>query len=358
MAIESINPATGELVERFTPHSPSEVAASLAACFDAWKGWRERPMAERATLMHRAAELLREGKEAHARTMSEEMGKPIREARGEVEKCAWVCDYYAETASTHLAPEPADSDGSKAYVRFDPIGPVLAIMPWNFPYWQVLRFAAPALMASNAGLLKHAPNVPRCALAIERLFVDAGFPDHLFTTLLIPASRVGGVIDDPRVAAVTLTGSEPAGRQVAARAGAALKKQVLELGGSDPFVVLDDAELDTCCAVATTARCLNSGQSCIAAKRFIVVESRLAEFTDRFAERLAALRVGDPLDESTEVGPIARPDLREKLHDQVVGSVAGGARIVTGGTLPEGPGAYYPPTLLADVATGPKSSSV
>ncbi len=352
MAIESINPATGELIERFTPHTPSEVAATLAAAFAAWQGWREHPMAARAPLMHRAAELLREGVDHHARLMSEEMGKPIREARGEVEKCAWVCDYYADTAATHLAVEPAESDGSKAYVRFDPLGPVLAVMPWNFPYWQVFRFAAPALMAGNGALLKHASNVPRCALAIEQIFGDAGFPADLFRTLLIGSDQVGAVIDDPRVAAVTLTGSEPAGRQVAARAGAALKKSVLELGGSDPFVVLDDADLDPCCAVATTARCLNSGQSCIAAKRFIVVESRLAEFTDLFAARLAALRVGDPMAEETQVGPLARPDLRDELHDQVVRSVEGGARIVTGGTIPDGPGAYYPPTLLADVAPG------
>jgi len=352
MAIESINPATGELIERFTPYTPSKVAAALAACFGAWQGWRERPMDERATLMHRAAEVLRATREDHARTMSEEMGKPIREARGEVEKCAWVCDYYADTAATHLAPQPGESDGSQAYVRFDPLGPILAVMPWNFPYWQVFRFAAPALMAGNAALLKHASNVPRCALAIERLFRDAGFPDHLFTTLLIPAAAVGGVIDDPRVAAVTLTGSEPAGRQVAAAAGAVLKKTVLELGGSDPFVVLDDADLDTCARVAATARCLNSGQSCIAAKRFIVVASRLAEFIDRLAAHLRALRVGDPLDEATEVGPLARLDLRAELHDQVVRSVARGARIVIGGTVPPGAGAFYPPTLLIDVVAG------
>jgi len=352
MAIESINPATGERIERLTPQNPSEVATTLAATFDVWKGWRERPMGERAALMHRAAEVLRAEVEDHARTMSLEMGKPIREARAEVEKCALVCDYYAETASAHLAPEPAESDGTKAYVRFDPIGPVLAVMPWNFPYWQVFRFAAPALMAGNAALLKHASNVPRCALAIEAVFRDAGFPADLFRTLLIGADQVGAVIDDPRVAAVTLTGSEPAGRQVAARAGAALKKTVMELGGSDPFVVLDDAELESCCAVATTARCLNSGQSCIAAKRFIVVESRLEAFTDAFAARLAALTVGDPLDETTEVGPLARPDLRDELHDQVVRSVERGARIVTGGTIPEGVGAYYPSTLLAGVVPG------
>ncbi len=352
MAIESINPATGELIERFTPHTANEVATTLAATFAAWQEWREQPMAARATLMHRAAEVLREQVDHHARLMSEEMGKPIREARAEVEKCALVCDYYADTAASHLAIEPAESDGSKAYVRFDPLGPVLAVMPWNFPYWQVFRFAAPALMAGNAALLKHASNVPRCALAIEQVFRDAGLPPDIFRTLLIGAGQVGAVIDDPRVAAVTLTGSEPAGRQVAARAGAALKKTVMELGGSDPFVVLDDAELDTCCAVATTARCLNSGQSCIAAKRFIVVESRLDEFTDAFAARLAALTVGDPLDEATEVGPLARPDLRDELHDQVVRSVERGARIVTGGTVPAGPGAYYPPTLLAGVVAG------
>ncbi|RMF87253.1 MAG: NAD-dependent succinate-semialdehyde dehydrogenase [Nitrospirae bacterium] len=352
MAIESLNPATGELLERFEAMAPEAVEAAVAATFAAWRAWRDTDFATRAERMREAARLLRRDAERHARTMTEEMGKPIREARAEVEKCAWVCDYYAETAADHLAPEPGESDGSKAYVRFDPLGPVLAVMPWNFPYWQVFRFAAPALMAGNAGLLKHASNVPRCALAIEALFREAGFPEDLFRTLLVGADQVGAVIDDPRVAAVTLTGSEPAGRQVAARAGSALKKTVLELGGSDPFVVLEDAELDTCCAVATTARCLNSGQSCIAAKRFIVVEAVYDRFLEAFTDRMRALRVGDPLDEATEVGPLARADLRDELHEQVVRSVERGARVVTGGTVPEGPGAFYPPTVLVEVGPG------
>jgi succinate-semialdehyde dehydrogenase/glutarate-semialdehyde dehydrogenase len=352
MAIETLNPATGELLERFTEWSTAQIAEAIATTHQAATEWRAVPIGERARLMRRAAAVLRAGTEEYARTMTVEMGKPLREARAEVEKCAWVCDYYADTAADHLAIEPAQSDGRKAYVRFDPLGVVLAVMPWNFPFWQVFRFAAPALMAGNGGLLKHASNVPRCALAIEQVFRTAGFPADLFRTLMIGAGAVAGVIEDPQVAAVTLTGSEPAGRQVAATAGKVLKKSVLELGGSDPFVVLADAELETCCAVATTARCLNSGQSCIAAKRFIVVRERLDEFLERFQAKMAALVVGDPADEATQVGPLARVDLRDELHDQVTRSLAAGARLVIGGQVPAGPGAFYPPTILADVAPG------
>jgi len=352
MAIETLNPATGELVERFAEWSREQVEATIAATHRAAAAWRGVPMAERAPLMHGAAAVLRAGKEEYARTMTLEMGKPIREARAEVEKCAWACDYYADTAAGHLAAEPAESDGSRAYVRFDPLGVVLAVMPWNFPFWQVFRFAAPALMAGNGGLLKHASNVPRCALAIEQVFREAGFPADLFRTLMIGSGPVAQVISDPRVAAVTLTGSEPAGRQVAATAGKALKKSVLELGGSDPFVVLADADLERCCAVATTARTLNAGQSCIAAKRFIVVRERLGKFLEQFQAKMAALVVGDPLDEATQIGPLARVDLRDEIHDQVTRSIAAGARLVIGGKVPEGPGAYYPPTILADVVPG------
>jgi succinate-semialdehyde dehydrogenase/glutarate-semialdehyde dehydrogenase len=352
MAIESLNPATGELLERFEEWSAERVGEVVAAVDRAASDWRSVPFAQRGALMRRAAGVLRERKDEYARTMTVEMGKPIGEARAEVEKCAWACDYYADTAEGHLAPEEAHSDGSKAYVRFDPIGIVLAVMPWNFPFWQVFRFAAPALMAGNAGLLKHASNVPRCALAIEEVFRDAGFPADLFRSLLIGSGPVAALIDDPRVKAVTLTGSDFAGRQVGGRAGAAIKKSVLELGGSDPFVVLADAELEHCCAVAATARCINNGQSCIAAKRFIVVRERLAEFLERFQAKMESLVMGDPLEETTNIGPMARADLRDELHGQVTRSLTAGARLVTGGRVPDGPGAYYPPTILADVAPG------
>jgi succinate-semialdehyde dehydrogenase/glutarate-semialdehyde dehydrogenase len=352
MAIETRNPTTGELLERFAEWPPEQVDETIAATHRAATAWRAVPLAERARLMRRAAEVLRAGKEEYAHTMTVEMGKPIREARAEVEKCAWACEYYADTAADHLAPEEAHSDGRKAYVRFDPIGIVLAVMPWNFPFWQVFRFAAPALMAGNAGLLKHASNVPRCALAIEEVFRDAGFPVDLFRALIIGSGPVAALIDDPRVKAVTLTGSDFAGRRVGERTGAAIKKSVLELGGSDPFVVLEDAELEQCCAVAATARCINNGQSCIAAKRFIVVRGRLAEFLERFQTKMESLVMGDPLDEATNIGPMARVDLRDELHGQVTRSIAAGAHLVTGGQVPDGPGAFYPPTILADVAPG------
>jgi len=352
MAIETLNPATGERLERFAEWSSEQIGETLAATHRAAAAWRSVPLAERAPLMRRAAAVLRANQDEYARIMTVEMGKPIGQARGEVEKCAWACDYYADTAAEHLAVEPAESDGSQAYVRFDPLGVVLAVMPWNFPFWQVFRFAAPALMAGNGGLLKHASNVPRCALAIEQVFREAGFPADLFRTLMIGSGAVAQVIDDPRVAAVTLTGSDYAGRQVGERAGAALKKSVLELGGADPFVVLADANLDRCCTVATTARTLNAGQSCIAAKRFIVVRERLTEFLEQFQARMAALVVGDPLDEATQIGPLARVDLRDEIHEQVTRSIAAGARLVIGGKVPDGPGAYYPPTILADVAPG------
>jgi succinate-semialdehyde dehydrogenase/glutarate-semialdehyde dehydrogenase len=269
-----------------------------------------------------------------------------------VEKCASCCDFYAEHAEAFLAEQPRKTDASKSYVRFDPLGPVLAIMPWNFPYWQVFRFAAPALMAGNAGILKHASNVPRCALAIEKVFREAGFPEGLFATALIESPPVAGLIADPRIVAVTLTGSERAGSAVAAQAGHALKKTVLELGGSDPFMVLADADLATAAKAAADARLVNSGQSCIAAKRFIVVEAVADRFLDRFADELRSRRMGDPIARETQVGPQARRDLRDSLHRQVEESVERGAKLLLGGQIPPGPGAYYPPTLLAGVDKG------
>jgi succinate-semialdehyde dehydrogenase/glutarate-semialdehyde dehydrogenase len=302
--------------------------------------------------MRRAAALLRGRAERYARLMTEEMGKPLAAGRAEAEKCAWVCDFYAEHAARFLAPAAVATEARESWVRFEPLGPVLAIMPWNFPFWQVFRFAAPALMAGNVGLLKHASNVPGSALAIEEVFRDAGFPAGSFACLLIGPEAVAGVIRDPRVRAVTLTGSDAAGRQVAAEAGKALKKTVLELGGSDPFIVLADAEVESVALQAARARAINSGQSCIAAKRFIVEAPIGERFERAFVAAVAALRVGDPLDLTTEVGPLARADLLDSLHSQVERTVAAGARLATGGRRLDRRGFFYAPTVLAGVEPG------
>src|SRR5512144_1271840 len=352
MAIESVNPATDEVLERF-PDTPADgVERVVAAAHAAAKQWRRRPFAERAEHMQEAARALRARRGNFARTMTLEMGKPIVQAEAEIDKCAAACEYYAAHAESFLAEEPRKTDASRSFVRFDPLGVVLAVMPWNFPFWQVFRFAAPALMAGNAGLLKHASNVPRCALAFEEVFRHAGFPEGLFRTVLADAGVVKGLIADPRIAAVTLTGSDAAGSRVAEQAGRALKKTVLELGGSDPFIVLGDADVAAAARVAADARLVNSGQSCIAAKRFIAVASVHDEFLERFAAELGARRMGDPLDRSTDVGPQARRDLRDDLHQQVEESVRRGARCVLGGKIPGGPGAFYPPTLLEAVEHG------
>jgi succinate-semialdehyde dehydrogenase/glutarate-semialdehyde dehydrogenase len=287
-----------------------------------------------------------------ARAMALEMGKPIVQGVAEIQKCALACDYYAEHGAGYLAAQPRESDAALSYVRFDPLGPVLAVMPWNFPFWQVFRFAAPALMAGNAGLLKHASNVPRCALEIEQIFRAARFPEHLFSTLLIGSAGVATLIADPRVVAVTLTGSESAGSQVAAAAGRALKKTVLELGGSDPFIVLADADLELAARTAASGRLVNSGQSCIAAKRFIVVEAIADRFLERFVAEMESRRMGDPLDPETQVGPQARVELRDALHRQVEESVRRGAKLLLGGRVPPGRGAFYPPTVLDAVDRG------
>jgi succinate-semialdehyde dehydrogenase/glutarate-semialdehyde dehydrogenase len=352
MAIDSVNPATGETVASYDEMTPEQVGEALERAHRAFLDWRRVGFAERAALMHRAAGVLRERADEYARLMALEMGKPIAGGRAEAEKCAWVCDYYAEHAERFLADEPLASDAAKSLVAYEPLGVVLAVMPWNFPFWQVFRFAAPGLMAGNAGVLKHASNVFGCALAIEDVFRRAGFPDGLFRSLLIGSDAVGAVIEHPRVVAATLTGSTPAGRSVASTAGRVLKKTVLELGGSDPYLVLEDADLEAAVAACVTSRLINSGQSCIAAKRFIVPRSIAGEYTERFVELMRGKRVGDPLDESTEVGPQARRDLRDDLHRQVEKSVAEGARCLLGGEVPDGPGAFYPPTVLADVAPG------
>jgi succinate-semialdehyde dehydrogenase / glutarate-semialdehyde dehydrogenase len=352
MSIQSINPATGEALETFTETSAGDIERILATAHHTFLDWRDAPFATRAQQMHKAAGLLRGRKADYARTMALEMGKPIVQGEAEVDKCALTCEYYAEHAEAMLAEQPRQTDAGRSYVRFDPLGPVLAVMPWNFPFWQVFRFAAPALMAGNAAVLKHASNVPRCALQIEEVFRDAGFPRGLFATVLVGSAAVGGLIADPRIVAVTLTGSEHAGRQIAERAGRELKKTVLELGGSDPFIVLADADVAAAARTAADARLVNSGQSCIAAKRFIVVEPVAEAFIARFADELRARRLGDPLARDTQVGPQARVDLRDDLHRQVVESVKRGARLVLGGEVPAGRGAFYPATLLSAVDKG------
>ena len=352
MSIQSINPATGQVLETFTAPTAADVERALANAHRAFGAWRDVPFATRTQHMQKAASILRGRKAEFARTMTLEMGKPIVQGEAEVEKCALTCEYYAQHAQAMLAEQPRETDASRSFVRFDPLGVVLAVMPWNFPFWQVLRFAAPALMAGNAAVLKHASNVPRCALQIEEVFRDAGFPPGLFATLLIGSSAVGGLIADPRIVAVTLTGSEHAGIQVAERAGRELKKTVLELGGSDPFVILADADVPAAARVAADARLINSGQSYIAAKRFIVVEAVADTFTTRFADELHARPMGDPLARETAVGPQARVDLRDDLHRQVEESMKRGAQRVLGGEIPPGPGAFYPPTLLTAVDKG------
>ena len=352
MTFRSINPADGNTLGEFDACTDAELEAALAAAAAEAPRWRQQALAERAALVRRAADVVRQRAEELARLMTLEMGKPIREARAEIEKCAWVCEYYAGEGAAFLADEPVESDAGRSFIAWQPLGTVLAVMPWNFPFWQVFRFAAPALVAGNTGLLKHASNVPQCALAIEDVFADAGFPTGVFRTLMIESSRVAGVIADPRVQAVTLTGSEPAGRQVAATAGSHLKKTVLELGGSDPFIVLEDADLELAVEQALTSRFLNTGQSCIAAKRFIVVEPVADAFVERFRAAVEALGTGDPLDEANRLGPMARTDLREELHRQVEESIAQGAEAVTGCRIPPGPGAFYPPSILDRVGPG------
>jgi len=352
MSIAAINPTTGETIKHYDAATRGEVNAIIEAAHTAYRSWKHVDFAHRATLMKAAANVLRTCTDEYARLMAEEMGKPITQGRAEAEKCAWVCEYYADHAETFLAPEHVETDATKSFVTFRPLGVVLAVMPWNFPFWQVFRFAAPALMAGNAGVLKHASNVPGCALAIEEVFRQAGFPDDVFRTLLIGSKQVDAVIGHPLVTAVTLTGSTPAGRAVARKAGDVLKKTVLELGGSDPYVILSDADVERAAQICTTSRLINSGQSCISAKRFVVVASKRDAFERAFVERMRSARVGDPLQEETEVGPQARDDLRDDLHHQVERSIARGARCLLGGQVPDGPGAFYPPTVLTDVRKG------
>ena len=347
--IATVNPATGEVVRRFEPLNDREIEDKLACADRAYQSYRRTGFADRARWLTRAAEILEADRDRLGRLMTLEMGKPITAARAEAAKCALACRYYVEHGERLLADETVDMGAGRACIKYQPIGAVLAIMPWNFPFWQVFRFAAPALMAGNVGLLKHASNVPQCALEIEAVIRQAGFPSDVFQTLLIGSSQVERVINDPRVKAVTLTGSEPAGMQVASQAGRQIKKTVLELGGSDPFIVTPNADLDRAVRTAVEARSINNGQSCIAAKRFIV-DARIApEFERRFAAGMAALKVGDPMDDDTQLGPLSTQDMVEDLDKQVRCSVEMGARVLTGGQRSAGPGYFYPATVLTDV---------
>ncbi|ARS34432.1 NAD-dependent succinate-semialdehyde dehydrogenase [Pontibacter actiniarum] len=352
MAIETVNPATGEVVKTFTPHTPEEVQQKIAAAEKAFQSWRGVSFEERARHMHRQADILEAEAEKYGRIISLEMGKPVKDAMAEVKKCALACRYYAEHAADFMADEEIDSKASRSLISFEPLGVVLAVMPWNFPFWQVYRFLAPALMAGNVGLLKHASNVPQCALAIEEIVQKAGFPDNVFQTLLIGSKEVNAVIEHPHVKAVTLTGSETAGSKVAEKAGQEIKKTVLELGGSDAFIVLDDADLDKATEVASKSRMINVGQSCIAAKRFIVVESVADAFLQKFKTKMQSLKTGDPLKEEIDYGPLARADLAEELEKQVQESIRQGAEVVLDGGR-EGKGsAYFRPMILKNVKPG------
>ena len=349
MGIASINPATGETLKTFSALSAEQIEEKLQRAADTFQTYRRTAFSERSRMMLRAAEILESEKHELGKMMTLEMGKPVKAAIGEAEKCAWVCRYYAETAEKHLADQVVETNAKKSYVHFQPLGPVLAIMPWNFPFWQVFRFAAPALMAGNVGLLKHASNVPQCALAIEEIFARAGFPEGAFQTLLIGSDAVEPVLNDRRVAAATLTGSESAGRSVASTAGKQIKKTVLELGGSDPFIVMPSANLDEAVATAVKARTINNGQSCIAAKRFIVAAEIYDEFERKFVEQMQALKIGDPLEESTEIGPLATPQIVKDLDEQVKKAVDSGARVLTGGKKLDRPGNFFEPTVLVDI---------
>ena len=349
MPITSINPATGEKLKDFSPFDDAEIEKRLSRAERAFLRYRRKAFAKRAQVMMTVASLLHDEKDELARIMTLEMGKLFRTAIEEVEKCARACRFYAENGERFLEDEPAQTDAARSYVRYEPLGPVLAIMPWNFPFWQVFRFAAPALMAGNVGVLKHAGNVPQCALAIEKILCRAGFEEGVFQALLIEAKQVEKVIVDPRIKAVTLTGSEKAGSEVASTAARQIKKSVLELGGSDPFIVMPSADFESAIKTAIKARTINSGQSCIAGKRFLVADQIYDQFLDEFVQRMRALKVGDPFEETTEIGPLATEQILEGVHEQVQKSIAAGAKLLTGGNRIHGSGFFYEPTVLVDV---------
>ena len=348
----SMNPATDELIQAYETQSDQQAATIADAGHNAYLSWRDVPIHERATLMRRAAQLLRENSAIYGQLISCEMGKVFKEAEAEVKKCALVCDYYAEQAAMMLADEDVITGAKHSFISYQPLGVVLAVMPWNFPFWQVFRFAAPALMAGNTCLLKHANNVCGCALAIEQLFQDAGFPEDVFRSLLITSTQVEKVIAHPHVRAITLTGSTEAGKAVASAVGSHLKKSVLELGGSDAYLILEDADLDMAVEACVKSRVLNTGQSCIAAKRFIVVDEVYETFLQLFTTRMQALVMGNPIAEGSDVGPLASKKFRESLHAQVITSIQAGAECTLGGNIPEGKGSFYPPTILTHVKPG------
>jgi succinate-semialdehyde dehydrogenase/glutarate-semialdehyde dehydrogenase len=352
MGIATVNPATGETIKSFEPLDRKAIEAKLALSQQEFEKYRQTSMSQRAEWLRAAADILEREQVGYGKLMTLEMGKPLKSAIAEVKKCAWVCRYYAERAADFLGNVFISTDASQSFVRYQPLGVILAVMPWNFPFWQVFRFAAPALMAGNVGLLKHASNVPQCALAIEDILKEAGFPPGAFQTLLIGSDKVKAIVEDPRVKAATLTGSEPAGASLAAAAGAQIKKTVLELGGSDPFIVLDSADLEAAVNTAVTARMLNNGQSCIAAKRFILADAIAEEFEQRLTAKFQGLKVGDPMDENTDVGPLATPGILQDLDRQVRACVDKGAKVLAGGRPLDRPGNFYPPTLLADFPPG------
>ncbi len=352
MTITSINPANGAEIKTYQQLTDQQIAEKIDQTNQAWLSWKQTALTERCELLHKLAEVLQNRKNELAQTMALEIGKPIKQGASEVEKCSAVCTYYAENAAAFLKDEIIITDASKSYITYQPIGIVLAIMPWNFPFWQVFRFLAPALAAGNCGVLKHASNVPGCALSIEEMVQQAGFPTHVFQTLLADSSQVDAIIENPLIKAVTLTGSNQAGVKVAQKAGSLIKKTVLELGGSDAYVILEDAYLELAATTCTDSRLINSGQSCIAAKRFIVVEAVAEKFTQLMLQKMSAKVMGDPMDEMTDVGPQARMDLRDELHEQVQRSIQAGAKCILGGEVPEGKNAFYPPTILTQVTKG------
>jgi succinate-semialdehyde dehydrogenase/glutarate-semialdehyde dehydrogenase len=349
--ISTINPVNGEKLKEYSLHNDQQVTELLSKGSQCFSKWKKTPFRERSNLMYKAAEVLEKNKNTYALTMTQEMGKTFSGACAEVDKCAWVCRYYADHAEQFLSEELVDTDASKSMVSYQPLGIVLAVMPWNYPFWQVFRFAAPALMSGNIGILKHASNVPGCALHIEEVFREAGFPEYCFTALLIKSDQVEHVIKNGAVKAVTLTGSGPAGSSVASIAGKHIKKSVLELGGSDPYIILEDADLEHAADQCMKSRLLNTGQSCIGAKRFLVVEEVYNQFHDLFLEKMKSATMGDPMT-NVDIGPMARIDLRDEVHTQVVESVKKGAELVLGGYIPEGQGAFYPPTVLTEVKRG------
>ena len=352
MNLVSINPANNKILESHKEISTEKINQIINSSYNTYLEWRNESISYRSKMMRDLAELLKQKKEKLGALMTQEMGKPIKQSIAEAEKCAWVCEYYADNAKRFLSKKEISTDSKKSFISFQPIGLILAIMPWNFPFWQVFRFASPTLMAGNVGILKHASNVQGCAKQIEKLFLEAGFPEYTFSNLVIGSNKVSNVINNPLVRAITLTGSAPAGKSVASHAGSLLKKTVLELGGNDPYIILEDADLNNAVESCIAGRMLNTGQSCIAAKRFIVVKARLDEFIDKVEQKINNMKMGDPLDSNIDIGPMVNTDSRDELHQQVLKSIEKGAKLISGGKIPESDGSFYPPTLLTNVEPG------